>query len=222
MAVWNLDNDPYPWQNPWHWADVDGDGQIAPVDVLILINDINANGTRPLPTPPPPGAPPRFLDPSGDGGIAPDDVLQVINDINANGTRLVPNDLPEGGGGGESASGTEAPLIGAMAGAEGEAALVTDWQPWFAGPSVADETASDSHLRFDRAQLAEEAERLPMHNRLKTVKPRPDATTAFLGRRNERAAQADDFFAGNVEFLELDDALGDIAPLISAAWRART
>jgi len=72
------------WQNPRSRFDVNGDGRIQPVDVLILINDINARQSRPLPLPPPPNEfPPPFLDTNGDGSLTPADVLEVINYLNS-------------------------------------------------------------------------------------------------------------------------------------------
>ncbi|XZE21483.1 tandem-95 repeat protein [Pirellulaceae bacterium SH449] len=66
-------------QNPSNRFDVDNDGFVSPIDVLILINELNLNGSRILP----PSAPrPPFLDVDGDGTISPLDVLQVINFIN--------------------------------------------------------------------------------------------------------------------------------------------
>jgi hypothetical protein len=78
------------WQNPRHPCDVDDDRYIKPLDVLVLINDINAHGSRKLtalltPTPPP------FLDPTGNDEIAPIDVLTVINYINAHGSGPIPS-----------------------------------------------------------------------------------------------------------------------------------
>ncbi len=79
----------HPWQNPVLPYDVSNDGHVAPLDVLILINDINAHGTRSLPiVPSGPSYLPPYLDPSGDDGIAPADVLIVINYINANSAPL--------------------------------------------------------------------------------------------------------------------------------------
>jgi subtilisin family serine protease len=75
-------------QNPRHPCDVDDDGTIAPIDVLILINDINAHGSRELTTPP---SPPPLLDPNGDGWITPLDVLIVVNYINARGSGPIPS-----------------------------------------------------------------------------------------------------------------------------------
>lgn len=188
----NLDNDPYPWQNPRHWADVNDDGDIAPVDVLTLINDINWNGTRSLATPASPGPPP-FLDPSGDGGIAPDDGLRLINDINAHGVRPVPNDLPEGEGSGESVSGTEALAIWDV----GEARFVEKPGPWFVEANSADATFSVARLRFESARLADDGVPPSMDAKLASAKEQGGAR--HLARRRERAArddlQADALFA---------------------------
>ena len=69
-------------QNPVNNLDVNADGFISPIDVLILVNDLNFNGSRTLPLSLPT---PPFLDPTGDGRIDPLDVLTVINFINARG-----------------------------------------------------------------------------------------------------------------------------------------
>ncbi len=67
-------------QNPLNALDVDLDGEVTPLDVLKLINDVNANGVRTLPQ--------RFaligpyLDVDGDGGVGPLDILIVINYLN--------------------------------------------------------------------------------------------------------------------------------------------
>lgn len=69
-----------PWQNQTLNEDVDNGGTVDPLDVLILINEINRNGSRALDgsgiTSPP------YYDVNGDRTIAPIDVLQVINYIN--------------------------------------------------------------------------------------------------------------------------------------------
>ena len=70
-------------QNPSNNLDVDADGFISPIDVLILVNDLNFNGARILPSTLPV---PPYLDPTGDGRIDPLDVLTVINFINARGS----------------------------------------------------------------------------------------------------------------------------------------
>lgn len=72
------------WRNPLDSVDVDGNGTLAPLDVLILINEINAHGSQTLPTQKTAGRP--YLDPSGDNGLSPLDVLNVISAINAGAT----------------------------------------------------------------------------------------------------------------------------------------
>lgn len=74
---------PSPWQNPQNRFDVNGDGTEAPIDVLQIINDLNAHGSRPLPDPPEGDSPPPFLDVSGDRFVAPNDALAVINRLNS-------------------------------------------------------------------------------------------------------------------------------------------
>jgi len=65
--------------------DVDNDGAVKPLDVLKLINSVNAYGSRDLPmVPEGEGSEklPPYLDPTGDDKITPEDVLQVIKYIN--------------------------------------------------------------------------------------------------------------------------------------------
>ena len=87
-----------PWTNPRHSCDVNDDGSITPLDVLVLITEINTSGLRKLPMPPLPGqfAPP-YLDPSGDGELWPLDVLIVVQYLNLYG----PGPVPEGGAAGQ-------------------------------------------------------------------------------------------------------------------------
>ncbi|MCY2983371.1 MAG: Ig-like domain-containing protein [Planctomycetota bacterium] len=70
-------------QNPIQKLDVDADGFISPIDVLLIVNFINANGpstsVASLPSPPP------YRDVNGNNVIEPLDVLEVINFINARG-----------------------------------------------------------------------------------------------------------------------------------------
>jgi RHS repeat-associated protein len=69
------------WQNPVDHHDVDGLSGVTPLDVLILINRINAHpGDPSLPTAP--ETPPPFYDVNGDGVCDPGDVLIVINHLN--------------------------------------------------------------------------------------------------------------------------------------------
>ena len=68
-------------QNPLLPGDVDGNGVIAPLDVLLLLNQINGGG-GPL-TPVQAGVPVRYFDVTGDQRLTAGDVLDVINSLNA-------------------------------------------------------------------------------------------------------------------------------------------
>ena len=70
-----------PWQNAENRFDVDHDMSAVAGDALILINNINAFGSRQLPAQR--LANEHFLDPSGDEYLAPEDVLAIINHVNA-------------------------------------------------------------------------------------------------------------------------------------------
>ena len=74
-----------PWQNPDNPLDVNRDGFVVPLDALLVINEINARGSRPLDDPPldePPFEPPPYLDVNGDRFLSPLDALVVINALN--------------------------------------------------------------------------------------------------------------------------------------------
>jgi hypothetical protein len=75
--------EPSPWQNPVLAEDVNNQGSVDPIDVLILINEVNINGSRGLDgsglTSPP------YYDVNGDRVLSPLDILQVINAINRRG-----------------------------------------------------------------------------------------------------------------------------------------
>ena len=76
-----LKQEPSRWQNPVLKEDVDNKGSVDPIDVLILVNEINRAGARSLEGTPE-VAP--FFDVNGDRSIGPIDVLLVINYINQN------------------------------------------------------------------------------------------------------------------------------------------
>ncbi len=91
-------NTPHPWQNPSNAFDVNNDGTIAPIDVLLVVNELNRRGSVELPNPPlPPQVPPPYLDVDGDENLSPRDALLIINYLNS----LV------SGGEGESGAGAE-------------------------------------------------------------------------------------------------------------------
>ena len=74
------DNDPAYWTNPVSPFDVNNNGDTEPLDVLIIINEINLNGIRALNPNLDRGLP--FVDVNRNGQIDPLDVLTVINEIN--------------------------------------------------------------------------------------------------------------------------------------------
>ena len=70
------------WRNPLDGLDVDNDSFISPLDALVIINDLNANGSRTLPSVKDPTR--AFIDPTGDQNVSPLDVLTIINYLNSN------------------------------------------------------------------------------------------------------------------------------------------
>ena len=81
-----VEENPRAWHNPDHRFDVDASGLAGdpfPLDVLLVINFLNAHGNTRLPQPPSPLGPPPYLDVTGDGWVTPHDVLEIINVINA-------------------------------------------------------------------------------------------------------------------------------------------
>ncbi|MCE3014426.1 MAG: redoxin domain-containing protein [Pirellula sp.] len=69
------------WQNTTNRLDVDRSGMVEPFDALAVINDINLNGSRVLPSKPSSYSGP-MLDVNGDGSVGPLDALMVINSFN--------------------------------------------------------------------------------------------------------------------------------------------
>jgi YD repeat-containing protein len=71
----------YPYHNYEHPYDVSGNGILEPLDVLIVVNYVNANGPGLLPEPAEP--PLYFPDVNADGAVTAQDVLILINALNA-------------------------------------------------------------------------------------------------------------------------------------------
>lgn len=67
------------WQNPVDHLDVNDDGIVAALDVLLVVNVLNAHGPRVLPIE---GEPPPFIDVNGDGLSSALDALWIVNHIN--------------------------------------------------------------------------------------------------------------------------------------------
>ena len=72
------------WQNTDAPNDVNTDGLVTPLDVLLIINVINSKSvSQPLPNPTTQVQPPPFVDVNGDGLLTPFDVLIVVNQLNS-------------------------------------------------------------------------------------------------------------------------------------------
>ena len=75
------------WQNPLANLDANDDGFISPLDALVIINDINLNGSRALSTPfDNTSVNATYINVTGDESVSPLDVLTVINRLNLNPT----------------------------------------------------------------------------------------------------------------------------------------
>ncbi|MCC6508387.1 MAG: phosphatase PAP2 family protein [Pirellulaceae bacterium] len=70
------------WQSSPNPLDVDSSGLVIPLDVLLIVNDINQNGVRALPAQRPVDYTGALCDTNGDGILSGLDALQVINVIN--------------------------------------------------------------------------------------------------------------------------------------------
>ncbi len=85
-----IDQRSHPWQHPLSPVDVNDDGSVSPLDVLLIVNELNLRGSYDLSSPLiAPNLPPSYFDVSGDAAISPLDALQVINDLNSQGPRVL-------------------------------------------------------------------------------------------------------------------------------------
>ncbi|XZE56605.1 carboxypeptidase regulatory-like domain-containing protein [Planctomycetaceae bacterium SH139] len=80
----NLVSGPF-WQNPLDPYDVNVDGDVKPIDALIIINYLNRNGSGQLAANGSGSAPPPYYDVNGDDRATPIDALIVINFLNRGG-----------------------------------------------------------------------------------------------------------------------------------------
>ncbi len=71
-----------PWHNHGNPMDVNDDAKVSPIDVLLVIDDLNNYGSRELPPPTDSRLPPPFCDTSGDDRVSPIDVLLIIDFLN--------------------------------------------------------------------------------------------------------------------------------------------
>ena len=93
------------WQSPGNQFDVNGDGSVEPLDVLLIIKEINDHGSRVLPPRTFDNLVQPYFDVNGDGRITPLDVLLVIHHLNLNSS---PQSDSGDGGEGEWATDREA------------------------------------------------------------------------------------------------------------------
>jgi len=72
---------PFIYQNSDNRFDVDGNGFVNPLDLLMVVRDINLNGFRLLPDETI-GDPPPFIDVTGDNIVNPLDLVQIVSELN--------------------------------------------------------------------------------------------------------------------------------------------
>ncbi len=68
------------WHNSSNPLDVNGDGLVLPLDVLLVVNELNLHGTSTLPVRS--SSQPPYVDVNNDGQLQPLDALLIINEIN--------------------------------------------------------------------------------------------------------------------------------------------
>ena len=78
----NIERDPTPYHNDVNPYDVNGDGDLTPLDPLVLINYINDKGVGPISAPGEGEDSLPDLDVDGDGEVSPIDILILINKLN--------------------------------------------------------------------------------------------------------------------------------------------
>jgi hypothetical protein len=84
QAICTIQDDDGWWMNAAEPTDVTGDGNIIPLDALVLINDLNANGNgHELPWIAPGTTGHYYLDVNSDGIASAIDALLVINRLNS-------------------------------------------------------------------------------------------------------------------------------------------
>lgn len=78
------------WQNPDNPNDINSDGRISPLDVLLLLNELSKSGSRELEMPSPGEESSLYYDADGDGHISPKDAINLINCLNGLGCVTTP------------------------------------------------------------------------------------------------------------------------------------
>ena len=60
---------------------MDNDGEVAPIDVLRIVNELRANDNQPITVPFDAQATAPYLDVNGEGLISQDDVALVVSEV---------------------------------------------------------------------------------------------------------------------------------------------
>ena len=98
-----------PFQNSDQPYDVNNDGIVSAIDVLLIINLMNLNDDYPGPVPEPSGTPfipPAYYDVNGDNHVTPADAIEVTNYLNSR------DQNPEGEAGLDDGSGLKLATLG--------------------------------------------------------------------------------------------------------------
>ncbi len=67
------------WMNAVNPLDVNSSGEVTPLDVLIIVNEVNESGSRELPSVPSGSTVRALVDVNGDGAVSPIDAWRVVN-----------------------------------------------------------------------------------------------------------------------------------------------
>ena len=67
------------WMNAVNPLDVNSSGEVTPLDVLLIINDVNQSGSRELPSISAGAKATTLLDVNGDGAVSPIDAWRVVS-----------------------------------------------------------------------------------------------------------------------------------------------
>jgi hypothetical protein len=185
-----------PWQNADLRWDVNADGIVTPLDVLVAIVAYNLGGARPLPYPPP-SPPTAFLDVNGDTWHTPLDIVAVINHINR---RL---DLAAGEG--ESAAVNQDPIP-----ATGDISELDHPPQYAALPHVAPAAVAQPQPRGAVGETAwNTAQPVPEQNAGRTkAAPQPEPV----------APNAASVFDGDALADDIASILDDLAAHVNDAW----
>ncbi|MHB8954814.1 MAG: RHS repeat-associated core domain-containing protein [Pirellulaceae bacterium] len=190
----------FPWHNGWTPLNVNDDASraITPNDALLVINELNLNGSHRLPTDRPRPLTKPFVDVNRDGKVSPLDALLVINYLN----------LDEGGEG-ESAQVTTSERT------------ITTWSPTgaSAGTSKPGAANGDDEDRADETRVRDSSRSSRFLQSLDLLFAKLDETQPFATR--EPAAGRRDVHAEDLEaFLDsmLKGTLNE-GELISATAR---